>query len=175
MSNVAVSALQSEDEPELQEALIELNEIAEVEPKFFRKYFKELFDSLECVVVKNDYVNLAIRHQPIELAVTIVDRIPSVLKKNEDYLKKLLDYIFKLMIDIDSDIDAQWLTPKEGYRVADDDTDDDSVYFGKQCIDRLVGSLGEERMLPLLATLVQNVIQNEEDWRFKNAALMAFS
>jgi len=65
------------------------------------------------------------------------------------------------MIDIDSDIDASWLNPKEGYKISDDDNEDDSVHFGKQCIDRLVGSVGEDKMLPLLGLLVQNVIQND--------------
>jgi hypothetical protein len=30
-------------------------------------------------------------------------------------------------------------------------------------------------MLPLIGTLVQNTIANEQDWRFKHAGIMAFS
>ena len=30
-------------------------------------------------------------------------------------------------------------------------------------------------MLPLIATLVQNTIANETDWRYKHAGIMAFS
>ena len=87
----------------------------------------------------------------------------------------LLDLIFKLMIDIDPEIDAQWLTPKAGFRAEEDEEDDDSVHFGKICVDRIVSSVGEDVILPLLSTLVQNTLANTTDWRYKNAGLMAFS
>ena len=66
----------------------------------------------------------------------------------------LLDLIFKLMIDIDSDIDQSWLTPKEGFKADEEEEEEDSVHFGKTCVDRIVSSVGEELILPLLSTLV---------------------
>lgn len=79
------------------------------------------------------------------------------------------------MIDIDDEIETSWLKPKEGFRVEEDEEDEDSVAFGKTCVDRLVSSVGEEIMLPLLDQLVQNTLANDTDWRYKNAGLMAFS
>jgi len=58
------------------------------------------------------------------------------------------------MIDIDEEIEPSWLKPKEGFKVEDDEEDEDSVAFGKTCVDRLVSSIGEEIMLPLLSQLV---------------------
>lgn len=55
------------------------------------------------------------------------------------------------MIDIDEEIDPKWLKPREGFKVEEDEEDEDSVAFGKTCIDRLVSSVGEEIMLPLLS------------------------
>lgn len=43
MSNVIMKAFNEEDEVVLDDALVEFNEMAEIEPKFFRKYFKDLF------------------------------------------------------------------------------------------------------------------------------------
>ena len=79
------------------------------------------------------------------------------------------------MIDIDSDIDETWCRPKEGFRQEEDEEDDDGVTFGKTCVDRLVASIGEEIMLPLLSHLVQTTLSNNDDWRYKNAGLMALS
>jgi hypothetical protein len=87
----------------------------------------------------------------------------------------LLDLIFKLMIDIDPDIDDSWLVPKEGFKSEEEEEEDDAVHFGKTCVDRIVSSVGEDVILPLLSTLVQNTIANTTDWRYKNAGLMAFS
>jgi hypothetical protein len=35
------------------------------------------------------------------------------VKKDVETLKSLLELVFKLMIDIDSDIDESWMRPKE--------------------------------------------------------------
>lgn len=79
------------------------------------------------------------------------------------------------MIDIDSEIEESWMSPKEGFKAEEEEEDEDSVHFGKGCVDRLVSSVGEDVILPLLSTLVQNTISNTTDWRYKNAGLMAFS
>jgi importin-5 len=79
------------------------------------------------------------------------------------------------MIDIDSDIDESWMKPKEGFKAEEEEEDEDAVHFGKTCVDRLVSSIGDEIMLPLLSTLVQNTLANNDDWRYKNAGLMALS
>jgi hypothetical protein len=86
--------------------------------------------------------------------VTLVERIPSIVKKDQATLMSLLDLIFKLMIDIDSDIEESWMKPKEGFKADEEEEDDDSVHFGKTCVDRIVSSVGEDYILPLLSTLV---------------------
>jgi hypothetical protein len=43
MYNVIRAAATEDDEVVLQDALIEFNEIAEIEPKFFQAKFKEIF------------------------------------------------------------------------------------------------------------------------------------
>lgn len=79
------------------------------------------------------------------------------------------------MIDIDSDIEESWMVPKEGFRVEEEEESEDSVHFGKGTIDKLVSAIGEGVTLPLLSELVLNTVNNESDWRFKHAGLMAFS
>ena len=175
MAQVAIKALNQDDETVLEDALVEFNEIAEIEPKFFRKNFKDLFIAFQPIVARNDYANSTIRHQPIEFAVTIVERLPQIVKKDQEVLKSILDLTFKLMIDIDTDIDQSWLKPKEGFKVEEEEEEDDSVNFGKSCVDRLVSGVGEEIMLPLLSQLVQATLANNDDWRYKNAGLMALS
>ena len=64
------------------------------------------------------------------------------------------------MIDIDEDIEEEWLKPKEGFQ-QEGDEEEDHVSFGKNCVDRLVSSIGEEKMLPLIGTLVMNTIAND--------------
>ena len=80
------------------------------------------------------------------------------------------------MIDIDADIEEAWLRPPEGFRENDDGEDgEDNVNFGKGCVDKIISAVGDEICLPLLSVIVNNTIANDADWRYKNAALMAFS
>ena len=43
MLAIVMKALQDEEETILDDALVEFNEMAEIEPKFFRKNFKDIF------------------------------------------------------------------------------------------------------------------------------------
>ena len=44
MVQVVTKALQEEDETVLEDALVEFNELAEVEPAFFKPNFKDIYD-----------------------------------------------------------------------------------------------------------------------------------
>jgi len=89
----------------------------------------------------------------LEFIVTLIERIPSIVKKdNNETIKSILELVFKLMIDIDEEIDADWLCPKAGYCVEEEE--EDNVKFGQTCVDRLVSCIGEDTMLPLIGQLV---------------------
>ena len=175
MVTVVTAALAEEDETVLEDALVEFNELAEVEPSFFKPNFKDIYEALKPVVANKEFANNSIRHQPLEFFCTIVERQPSLVKKDEALLRDLLEQVFHLMIDIDEDIDQSWLVPKEGYVDGGEDEEEDNVSFGKGLVDRLVAGIGDVIMLPLIGTLVQNTIANDSDWRYKHAGIMAFS
>jgi len=128
------------------------------------------------VVGKADFANPLIRQQPIEFYVTVIERVPSIVKKDEELLKQLIELIFKLMIDIDESIEDEWMKPKEGFNDSGQaEEGEDNVNFGKSCIDKIISAVGEQKCLPILSSIVDTTINNDSDWRFKNAALMAFS
>jgi hypothetical protein len=76
-----------------------------VEPKFFQSKFKEIFLNTLDIVGKNDFANQLIRHQPIEFYVTVIERVPAIVKKDTALLRDLIELIFKLMIDIEQEIE----------------------------------------------------------------------
>ena len=105
-----------------------------------------------------------------------MERVPSIVKKDQELLRQIIETIFRLMVDIEPEIDQEWLKPKEGFNDAGQaDEVEDNVNFGKSSIDKIISAVGEEKCLPLLSGLVEQMIQNQDDWRYKNAALMAFS
>lgn len=116
------------------------------------------------------------RQQPVEFYVTVVERVPSIVKKDGELLRQLIETIFKLMVDIEPEIEPEWLRPREGFNDAGQGEEaEDNVNFGKSCIDKIISAVGETKCLPLLSGLVEQMLGNQDDWRYKNAALMAFS
>jgi len=174
MLGVLVRANEEDDEAVLDEGFIEFIELAEQEPKFFRKTFKQIYEATVIITSKEDFCKPAIRQQPIEFYVTMIERLPNLVKKDEDLLQKILETIFQLMLSIDATIEDSWLNPPEGYKESGD-VEEDFVDFGKGCIDKIVSAVGDEVCLPKLSQAVQNLMGNDTDWRYKNAALMAFS
>jgi len=79
MVKVPLRALEADDEKVIDDALVEFNNVAEAEPKFFVKDFKELFFAFTKLIEKNDYANPSIRHQPLEFLVSIADRETNLL------------------------------------------------------------------------------------------------
>jgi hypothetical protein len=74
MVTVVTAALAEEDETVLEDALVEFNELAEIEPSFFKPNFKEIYEALKPVVANKEFANNSIRHQPLEFFCTIVER-----------------------------------------------------------------------------------------------------
>ena len=61
MYNVIINANKNDDEKLLQDALIEVNEIAEIKPNFFQSKFREIFSNTVQIDEKDDYAYQNIR------------------------------------------------------------------------------------------------------------------
>lgn len=94
MTGVVTQAFNEQDETVLEDALVEFNELAEIEPNFFRADFKSLYEAFKPIVAYKDFANNAIRHQPLEFVVTMIERKPSLAKKDEALIKDVLELIF---------------------------------------------------------------------------------
>ena len=57
MVQVITASMAADDEVVLKDALVEFNEIAEIEPKFFQSKFPEIFQALKAVVLNQDFTN----------------------------------------------------------------------------------------------------------------------
>lgn len=91
MVQVVTDALKADDETVLEDALVEFNELAEMEPAFFKPNFKDIYEHLKPIIAYTDFANSSIRHQPLEFVVTILERKPSIAKQDIALLKDILE------------------------------------------------------------------------------------
>ena len=61
MAAVVTQAFAEDDETVLDDALVEFNELAEIEPNFFRVDFKSLYEAFKPIVAHGDFANNTIR------------------------------------------------------------------------------------------------------------------
>ena len=91
MAAVVTQAFTEDDETVLEDALVEFNELAEIEPNFFRVDFKSLYEAFKPIVAHADFANNTIRQLPMEFAVTMIERKPTLAKKDEALIKDVLE------------------------------------------------------------------------------------
>lgn len=91
MTKVIINAFNEQDEVVLEDALVEFNELAEIEPIFFKPYFADVYNALKPILAYGDFANPNLRQQPLEFVITLVERKPSLVQKNTELIKDILE------------------------------------------------------------------------------------
>lgn len=157
--------------------MVELKTLVGAEPKFFLPQFKDLCICFEVIIAKKDYEKKTIRIMPVELLSTIVVRLKSVFTKKPNSLKYIVKIIYNMMIDIDDEIDEEWLNPEDGCKFEEEEFSTDPAHVGAKCIDNMIRQLGATLMKPIVqSTLsVNRDFEQEQSWKEIHANLMIFA
>jgi hypothetical protein len=98
-----------------------------------------------------------------------------VLEEDDACLKRVLDLVFKNMLEISSSNFEDWCSPPDGFN--DDLEEDDDQKLVKQSmdqVDRVIGLLGEEKMIPIYKDYITQLI-NQGTWQSVHAGIMTIS
>lgn len=97
-----------------EEGLEVLAEMIEIEPKFFKKKFKELNELLQNIFkIKN--LESGVKRMTTEILVDYAEKYPALYRKKKDVLTNVIEMIFHHMVEIENDISESWMCPPEGY------------------------------------------------------------
>ena len=183
IANTIAETLKLDDEDKLRCLLEGLTSVADNEPKYFSKEFDKLFvvalqvAAKGCTSESEEFDDDKIPQMAIEMIISIIERIPSLLNKKPpaDYVIPLFQVILNLMRQIPSEVDEEWLKPK-AESFFEGEEEEDTLNFGKKAVDRVLTCLkGKEEGLVFLGPLLMSYFGNESDWRYKHAALLAAS
>ncbi|CAI2377948.1 unnamed protein product [Moneuplotes crassus] len=153
MVNISVRAIKSCEYKVLEESMEVLIAIIEAEPKFFLNDFPDLLQVFTSISEQSQHLNETLKKLPVELLISIVERDSSLLTRNEDYLKQILDLTFTLILE---------------------EAESDTIVFGRKFMDRLCSCASAEYILAPICTLVKQAVDHK-DWKQKQAGLNAFS
>ncbi|CAD8204866.1 unnamed protein product [Paramecium octaurelia] len=150
------------------------SEIVDAEPKFFRKQINVFFNGI-AAIFRESQIEQGLKRIGTETLISLAEKFPRVFKQDKQYLSQLVEMIFFHMIQISQTVTEEWMKPAEGFN--DDiqqDEDCETTRFGMSSIDRLIESIGDKEMLPVLSPIVNQLLQHQ-DWRYKYAAILALS
>ncbi|CAD8128052.1 unnamed protein product [Paramecium sonneborni] len=176
ISNMMKSALEiTIQDLSLGEGIMEVfSDIVDSKPKFFRKQFNIFFNGIQ-VIFRESQIENGVKRIGTETLLSMVEKFPRLFKFEKLYLIQVVEMIFFHMIQISSTITDEWKRPPEGFNDdIEQDEDCETTRFGMSSIDRLIESLGKQEMLPVLNPIVSELLKHQ-DWRYKNAAIMALS
>ncbi|KAK6460373.1 Karyopherin functions in nuclear transport of protein [Scheffersomyces coipomensis] len=150
------------------ESLIDLVELA---PKMFKDMFPTIIEF--CAnVSKNKELDPATRMSSLELLTTFAEVSPNMCKRTPTYTSVMVVVTLSMLteVSIDDDEAAEWNNN-------DDTTDEDEEPehdVARQALDRVALKLNGQALAGPLFQYLPNMIQSE-DWRERQAALMALS
>lgn len=172
----AVISIVNTNEKEGEEALKNLRDLAETEPKYFKNKLDISWELVNYVCEAN-VENLGLKNLAIDFIISLAARLEEEFKANKVLCENLCNKIFQVMVSIDIEIEDTWATPPEGFEEQEDETVEiDYAKQGRKLITRLVEGLGEEFLLPTVLGLIQTALSAvTDDWRIRYAALMGIS
>lgn len=172
----SVVAILNISEKDGEDALKNLRDLAETEPKYFKNKLNLAWELVE-FISESSIENLGVKNLALDFIVSLAGRLDEEFKQNRALCEALCNKVFKLMVSIDPDVEKSWSTPPEGFEENEDDTIEiDYAKLGRKHITKLVEGLGEDFLLPTVLGLIHTALTaTVDDWRIRYAALMAIS
>ena len=162
-------------ETNLRSCLDIMTEICSQEPSMFNKHFSDLFTLMGNIWGKRDYDNEKIREMAFEVIVNLIERKFVFFTKDPDKLKSFLSSLYNYALEMEKEITSEWATP-----TANSYDDEEFIYEEKvstafSFIDRLIEHMNIKFMLPILSEIVNGLIGNTIDWRYRYIGLLSIS
>ncbi|GJQ14176.1 hypothetical protein GpartN1_g5967.t1 [Galdieria partita] len=155
---------------ETESCLESLVEVADSEPKYFKRVIAQYCDFLTKLAGE---INMEedIRQEALEFLVTICEKLPSLSKKTRNFVPELFRVSLSMMLELEDD--PEWYT-------VDDEDEDDSGFSpnfdaGQEALDRVALSLGGKTLLPIAFQVLPHFLTSQQSWVHRHAAILAIS
>lgn len=163
--------LQNGEDTALASVLESLIDLVDLAPKLFKDMFETIIQFCTAVA-KNKDLDSTARLSALELLTTFSESSPKMCKQQADYTQSIVVITLSLMTEvcIDDDDASEWNNADN----SEDDDEEAEYDSGRQALDRVALKLGGESLAAPLFQLIPPML-NSNDWRERQAALMALS
>jgi hypothetical protein len=167
--------LDKKDEDSLSKTIGKIFDVCQFSPAYFKQRFDDLLVVMGKVREFPDDSNSNLKIQSLETLIFMLESYPDLLEERDDKLTQVVELIFKNMIEIEDEVNEEWMSPPPGFNDDMEEDDDQRVVkLGLDFIDRLIGIFGSEKMIPFLSSYI-NTMLKDPNWKMRHAAIMTIS
>ena len=166
-----LNCLKEHDMDNLKVCLDSLQDLSNCEPKILRKSFNDIF-ILMGKIVEDKEADDNLREIAFEIVVSLVEGIPKLLQKDEAKLQLLVQSLFKYAMELDQNIDNEWLNPNPITFISDEFIPESKLDEACSLLTRLFEVVDEEKLLKIISDNVIELINHSSDdqWKYKYIA-----
>lgn len=161
--------LDKKDQDNLKICLESIQDLSISEPKILRKNFSDLYILMGKIFEEKEFEE-NIREISFEIIISIIEKIPKII--DDEKLKILVQSLFKYAMELDQEIDDEWLHPNSISFISDEFIPEHKLDEMCSLLTRLFEKISDDKMIQLTSQNIMELINHssDKDWKYKYIA-----
>jgi len=169
-----LKCFESNDSDNLKLTLFALSDLAQVQPAMLKKNFQDIMILMGKIIENKKLEDDAIRGVAFEVIVSIIESHPKVICEDKEKLKLLINSIYRYAMEIDEEIDDEWLTPKSLSLSEEEFIPEEKLDEALSLIDRIILGCKSKVVLPIISQIVMELLNHKADsWKYRYIAYIS--
>ena len=169
-----LKCFESNDSDNLKLTLFALSDLAQVQPAMLKKNFQDIMILMGKIIENKKLEDDAIRGVAFEVIVSIIESHPKVICDDKEKLNLLINSIYRYAMEIDEEIDDEWLTPKSLSLSEEEFIPEEKLDEALSLIDRIILGCKSKVVLPIISQIVMELLNHKPDsWKYKYIAYIS--
>jgi hypothetical protein len=165
---VLADALQARDNESTRQVLSDLIDLAAADTSLLRPYLDQTL-SAALNTSADESVEADVRHQCLELFLTLCESKPTLARKIPMLVDRAVPVLLRMIAS--TQIDTKEWSENVG-DLEEEDEEEPTVRYGEEALERLLSSIGGNRVVPTTLSLLPSLLQSPS-WGQRSAAFRA--
>ena len=171
-----LKCFEANDMNNLKISLFALSNLAQFQPAMLKKNFRDITILMSKIIEnKNLEDDQNLREVAFEVLVSIIESHPKVITDDKDKLRGLINSIYKYAMEMEDDIDDDWLTPTSTSLTNEKFIPEQKLDEALSLIDRIIlGCKINNVLLPIISEFIMELLNHKDDsWKYKYIAYVS--
>ena len=171
-----LKCFEANDVDNLKISLFSLSNLAQYQPAMLKKNFRDITILMSKIIDnKNLEDDQNLREVAFEVIVSIIETHPKVINEDAEQIKGLINAIFKYAMEMEEDIDDNWLTPSSTSLSSEKFIPEQKLDEAISLLDRVIlGCKKNNVVLPIISKYIEELLSHENDsWKYKYIAYIS--